>query len=91
MGIEDCFEATSLLTAGQPAQARFQATGPSGQPEDGREEYEDGDAQPDDGDAEVRLDERVEVDPEVLRWGRPSLAGHPRPAVDGGPFGDRPG
>ena len=29
--------------------------------------------------AEVRLDERVEVDPRVLRWGRSSLAGRPYP------------
>ena len=68
MGIEDGFEAPSLRSAGDPTQPRIETPGPTRQDHAGdRERQGDGDETDDEG-AEIGLNERVEIDPRVLRW-----------------------
>ena len=50
---------------------------PTDEPEDRDEQQRDDDDEADDERPEIGLDEGVEIDPRVLRWGGPSLAGHP--------------
>ena len=85
MRVEDGLEALAVPAAGQTAQPGIDPAGPSGERDDGQEEQDDDDDEPDDERSEIGLDERVEVDPRILRWGRAesSRAPSPRPYPGG--------
>ena len=72
--IEDRFEARPTFAAGQTAQTRIDPTRSTSQAQDGHDKHHEADGQADDEGCEIRFDERGEVDPMVLLWGRPSLA-----------------
>ena len=71
MRVEDPLEAAAVLASGDTVQPLLKPTCPPGQGNHGDDQDEDDHAQADDKLAEVRLDERVEVD----RW---SSGGVPR-------------
>ncbi len=75
MRVEDGFEVVTAGATGQTGQPGFDPARPPGDEDDDDEEHDDGDRQTEEERAEVRLDERVEVDPGILRWAGPSLAG----------------
>ena len=73
--VEDRLGNATVLTPGRTTQPGIDAACPSRECHDGHGQGNDGRAEAHDEESEVGLDERVEVDPMVLRWGRPSLAG----------------
>jgi hypothetical protein len=73
--IEDSLEAVTLRATSQTEQAPVDPARLSRQQDDCQQEDEDEDAEHDDEGVERGLRERVDVDPRVLLWGRPSLAG----------------
>ena len=68
MGIEHSLEAPALGAAGQAGQPGVEPARPPGESDDSDEQDQHDHAQTGDEGSEVRLDERVEIDPRVLRW-----------------------
>jgi hypothetical protein len=68
VGVEDGLQAPSFGAAGDPPEALVESPGAAGQDHAADGERQDGGDETDDEGAEVGLDERVEVDPSVLRW-----------------------
>ena len=77
MRIQDGFQASPIRSTGDPLQPCVELSSPAREDHAGDGQCQgDGDETHDEG-AEIGSNERIEVDPEVLRWGNPSIAGGP--------------
>ena len=62
VGVEDAFEAAASLASGDPDDPVIEATDAPGLDDDDEEEDEDGECERADDEADIRFDERVEID-----------------------------
>ena len=66
MRLEDALEAAPARALGEPAKATVEEADPARLRDQAAEEDHQQDREPDDDEAEVRLDQRIEIDPGVL-------------------------